>query len=408
VVVTEKRTKFVREMNQADSATNNRAIDSLLNYETVKYFTNEHYEAELYDKELANWEQARRNSRLSLFALNGGQALIVATSMTAMLWLAARGVAAQDMTLGDFVLINTFMLQLFLPLNFLGFVYREIKGALANIEQMFNLLGVQPKVTERDDASELHNALPSVEFRGASFHYTPEREILRDVSFTIAPGEKVAVVGASGSGKSTLVKLLFRFYDCTEGTVLVGGQDVRGLQLRSLRQAIGIVPQDTVLFNDTIFRNVQYGRPDASVEEVNEAIRLAHLEDFIKRLPQGSDTLVGERGLKLSGGEKQRVAIARTVLKRPSILVFDEATSSLDSLTERGILDALREVARGHTSLVIAHRLSTVVDADRILVLEQGRIVESGSHQALLAADGTYAHMWKIQQRERQQQVTAE
>lgn len=407
VVMTEKRTKFVREMNQADSATNNRAIDSLLNYETVKYFTNEQHEAELYDKELANWERARRNSRLSLFALNGGQALIVATSMTAMLWLAARGVAAQSMTLGDFVLVNTFMLQLFLPLNFLGFVYREIKGALANIEQMFNLLGVQPKVTERDNAVEVHNTLPSVEFRGVSFHYTPEREILNDVSFTISPGEKVAVVGASGSGKSTLVKLLFRFYDCTEGSVLVGGQDIRDLQLRSLRQNIGIVPQDTVLFNDTIFRNVQYGRPEASAEEVNEAIRLAHLEDFIKRLPEGSGTLVGERGLKLSGGEKQRVAIARTILKRPSILVFDEATSSLDSLTERGILDALREVARGHTSLVIAHRLSTVVDADRILVLDQGRIVESGSHQALLAAEGTYAHMWKIQQKERSQQNTA-
>jgi ABC-type transport system involved in Fe-S cluster assembly fused permease/ATPase subunit len=404
IVMTEKRTRYVREMNRADSATSNRAIDSLLNYETVKYFTNEQHEAELYDKELENWEDAKRNSRLSLFVLNGGQALIVATSMTIMLWLAARGVAAQVMTLGDFVLVNTFMLQLFLPLNFLGFVYREIKGALANIEQMFNLLGVHPRITERADAVELGAALPSVEFSATSFHYTPEREILKDVSFTIAPGEKVAVVGASGSGKSTLVKLLFRFYDCTGGTVRVGGHDVRDVQLRSLRGAIGIVPQDTVLFNDTIFRNVQYGRPDATVEEVNEAIRLAHLEDFIKRLPQGSDTLVGERGLKLSGGEKQRVAIARTILKKPGILVFDEATSSLDSLTERGILDALREVARGHTSLVIAHRLSTVVDADRILVLDQGRIVESGSHQALLAAEGTYAHMWKIQQKERLQE----
>lgn len=408
IVMTEKRTRYVREMNQADSATSNRAIDSLLNYETVKYFTNERYEAELYDKELANWELAKRNSRLSLFVLNGGQALIVAASMTVMLWLAARGVSAQAMTLGDFVLVNTFMLQLFLPLNFLGFVYREIKGALANIEQMFKLLGEQARVTESADALELNDALPSVEFRHVSFRYVPEREILADVSFSIAPGEKVAVVGASGSGKSTLVKLLFRFYDCSEGSVLVGGHDVRDLSLRSLRRAIGIVPQDTVLFNDTIFRNVLYGRPEASEAEVNEAIRLAHLDDFIKRLPQGSETLVGERGLKLSGGEKQRVAIARTILKRPGILVFDEATSSLDSLTERGILDALREVARGHTSLVIAHRLSTVVDADRILVLERGRIVESGSHQALLAAQGTYAHMWNIQQKERQQQGDAE
>jgi ATP-binding cassette, subfamily B, heavy metal transporter len=401
VVATEKRTRFVRAMNQADSATNNRAVDSLLNYETVKYFTNEQYEAELYDHELASWEQAKRNSRLSLLVLNGGQALIVASSMTVMLWLAARGVASKSMTIGDFVLVNTFMLQLFLPLNFLGFVYREIKGALANIEQMFTLLDVKPRVIEKPEALPLHVKLPAVEFRHVSFHYAPEREILHDVSFTIAPDEKVAVVGASGSGKSTLVKLLFRFYDCGSGSITVGGTDVCDLQVQSLRRAIGIVPQDTVLFNDTISRNVRYGRPDATEEEVNEAIKLAQLETFISQLPQGGDTLVGERGLKLSGGEKQRVAIARTVLKRPSILVFDEATSALDSKTERGILDALRIVARGHTSLVIAHRLSTVVDADRILVLERGRIVESGTHQVLLAAEGTYAHMWRIQQEER-------
>ncbi len=401
VVVTERRTKYVREMNRADSATSNRAIDSLLNYETVKYFTNERYESELYNHELVSWEHARRNSRMSLFFLNGGQALIVAASMTVMLWLAARGVAAKTMTMGDFVLVNTFMLQLFLPLNFLGFVYREIKGALANIEQMFGLLNEKPKVTEKPDAVKINDPLPAVEFSNVRFAYSAERGILSDISFTIAPGEKVAVVGASGSGKSTLVKLLFRFYDCEQGSVKVGGIDVRDLQIESLRKAIGIVPQDTVLFNDTIFRNVRYGRPDATDEEVNEAIHHAQLSDFIAQLPQGSNTLVGERGLKLSGGEKQRVAIARTILKRPSILVFDEATSALDSKTERGILDALRIVAKGHTSLVIAHRLSTVVDADRILVLEQGRIVESGTHQLLLAADGLYAHMWRIQQEER-------
>jgi ATP-binding cassette subfamily B protein len=406
VVATEKRTRFVREMNIADSATNNRAIDSLLNYETVKYFTNEQYEASHYDRELANWEQAKRNNRWSLFALNGGQALIVSVSMTLMLWLAASGVAGGRMSLGDFVLVNTFMMQLFMPLNFLGFVYREIKGALTNIEKLFDLLGEKPRIVESEFAEPLIPVLPAVDFSGVGFHYNPEREILHDISFTIAPGEKVAVVGASGSGKSTLVKLLFRFYDCTRGAIKVGGVDIRNLQIQSLRKAIGIVPQDTVLFNDTIFNNVRYGRPDASDDDVHEAILLAQLADFIDRLPQGADTIVGERGLKLSGGEKQRVAIARTILKRPLILVFDEATSALDSKTERGILEAMREIAKGHTSLVIAHRLSTVVDADRILVLDGGRIVESGSHLGLLARQGTYANMWQIQQEERSREST--
>ena len=401
VIATEKRTRFVREMNLADSATNNRAIDSLLNYETVKYFGNEAFEAGHYDVELANWEQAKRNNRWSLFALNGGQALIVSLSMTVMLWLAAKGVSAGDMTLGDFVLVNTFMMQLFIPLNFLGFVYREIKGALANIERLFDLMQEKVLVEEAPDAKPLSATLPEVRFDGVGFHYSPDREILQDISFVIAPGEKVAVVGASGSGKSTLVKLLFRFYDPAQGRILLGGEDLRQLQLQSLRAAIGIVPQDTVLFNDTVWNNIRYGRPEASDEEVREAIRLAQLTHFLEQLPQGEATMVGERGLKLSGGEKQRVAIARTILKRPAVLVFDEATSALDSKTERGILEALREVARGHTSLVIAHRLSTVIDADRIVVLDGGRIVESGSHAALLMANGIYAHMWRIQQEER-------
>jgi len=291
-------------------------------------------------------------------------------------------------------------MQLFIPLNFLGFVYREIKGALANIENLFNLLKVNPAISEAPNAVPLHTALPEIRFERVCFGYSQERVILQDVSFTIAPGEKVAVVGASGSGKSTLVKLLFRFYDCNEGRVLVNGQDVRDLEVLSLRRAIGIVPQDTVLFNDSLLNNIRFGRPEATDAEVDEAIRLAQLESFIALLPQGAQTLVGERGLKLSGGEKQRVAIARTMLKRPAILVFDEATSALDSHTERGILEALREVSKGHTSLVIAHRLSTVVDANRILVLDRGRLVESGSHQELMSADGRYAQMWKVQQSE--------
>jgi len=406
VIATEKRTRFVRDMNLADSATNNRAVDSLLNYETVKYFTNEQYEASLYDNELANWENAKRNNRLSLFALNGGQALIVAVSMTWMLWLAARGVATGAMTLGDFVLVNAFMMQLFIPLNFLGFVYREIKGALANIEHLFKLLGEKPLIVQAADALPLPPGLPGIEFAHVGFRYTPEREILHDVNFAVAPGEKVAVVGPSGSGKSTLVKLLFRFHDCSEGVLRVGGLDVRNLKVQSLRRAIGIVPQDTVLFNDSIYNNVRYGRPDATDAEIQEAIHLAQLDSFIRQLPQGSATLVGERGLKLSGGEKQRVAIARTILKKPAILVFDEATSALDSKTERGILEAMREVARGHTSLVIAHRLSTVVDADRIVVLDHGRIIESGTHQRLLTAQGVYAGMWYAQQQERLREIT--
>ena len=405
IAATEWRTKFVREANIADSASNNRAVDSLLNFETVKYFTNEEFEVQRYDHELAKWESARRKNRLSLFSLNGGQALIIAVAMTAMMWLATSRVAAGTMTLGDFVLINAFMIQLFLPLNFLGFVYREIKGSMANIEKMLQLLDITSSVDDRVEAKMLAPAMWDIEFSDVSFSYRPDRAILKNVSFSIAAGQKVAVVGASGAGKSTLVKLLFRFYDLDQGSITIGGIDISHVTKRSLRQAIGIVPQDTVLFNDSVFENVRYGYPDADDTEVSNAICLAHLDNFISQLPEGHQTRVGERGLKLSGGEKQRVAIARTILKRSPVLVFDEATSSLDSKSEKAILTALREVAEGHTSLVIAHRLSTIIDADKIVVLDHGRIVEQGSHEALLEQRGYYADLWFAQQKEQSQKT---
>ena len=406
VAATEWRTKFVREANIADSASNNRAVDSLLNFETVKYFTNEEFEVQRYDYELEKWESARRKNRLSLFSLNGGQALIIAVAMTAMMWLATSRVAAGTMTLGDFVLINAFMIQLFLPLNFLGFVYREIKGSMANIEKMLQLLEITTSVDDRPEAKTLQPAAWDIEFTDVSFSYRPDRKILNNVSFTIGAGQKVAVVGASGAGKSTLVKLLFRFYDLDEGNITIGGTDISHVTKNSLRQAIGIVPQDTVLFNDSVFENVRYGCPEASDAEVSNAIYLAHLDNFISQLPEGHQTRVGERGLKLSGGEKQRVAIARTILKRSPVLVFDEATSSLDSKSEQAILTALREVAEGHTSLVIAHRLSTIIDADKIVVLDHGRIVEQGSHEALLEQRGYYADLWFAQQKEQSHQAS--
>ena len=406
VAATEWRTKFVREANIADSASNNRAVDSLLNFETVKYFTNEEFEVQRYDYELEKWESARRKNRLSLFSLNGGQALIIAVAMTAMMWLATSRVAAGTMTLGDFVLINAFMIQLFLPLNFLGFVYREIKGSMANIEKMLQLLEITTSVDDRLEAKTLQPAAWDIEFTDVSFSYRPDRKILNNVSFTIGAGQKVAVVGASGAGKSTLVKLLFRFYDLDEGNITIGGTDISHVTKNSLRQAIGIVPQDTVLFNDSVFENVRYGCPEASDAEVSNAICLAHLDHFISQLPEGHQTRVGERGLKLSGGEKQRVAIARTILKRSPVLVFDEATSSLDSKSEQAILTALREVAEGHTSLVIAHRLSTIIDADKIVVLDHGRIVEQGSHEALLEQRGYYADLWFAQQKEQSHQAS--
>ena len=399
VWATEWRTGYVRQANLAESASSARSVDSLLNFETVKYFGNEAYEADCYDRELAAWEQARRKNRLSLFALNGGQALIVACAMTAMMILAAMQVQAKVMTLGDFVLINAFMMQIFMPLNFLGFIYREMKGAFAGIERMFALMALAPKVQDKSDASVLQVAAGEITFDQVSFAYSPERVILHSLSFSVAARQRVAIVGASGAGKSTLFKLLFRFYECTGGRILIDGQDIRDVTQASLRRAIGVVPQDAVLFNGSIVDNIRYGRIDASDDEVREAVRMAHLESFIEQLPEGWHTEVGERGLKLSGGEKQRVAIARTILKKPPILVFDEATSSLDSHAEQSILRAIDEVSKQHTALVIAHRLSTVIGADLILVLDQGQLVEQGDHATLLAREGYYARLWRAQQR---------
>ncbi len=395
---TDWRTRFIREANQADNTSNTRAIDSLLNYETVKYFANEQHEAALYDQDLAAWERAKRKNRLTLFALNGGQALIISASMTAMLTMAAYEVANGNMSLGDFVLVNAFMMQIFMPLNFLGFVYREIKSSMANIERMFGLLDVTPKVVDQHDAVDLTVRSGVIEFKDVRFGYHPDRVILKGLSFTVHAGEKVAIVGGSGAGKSTIGKLLFRFYDVDDGAILIDGQDIRTTTQHSLRQAVGVVPQDTVLFNTSILENVRYGRPDANDEEVKNAIRMAHLNEFIAQLPKGYETEVGERGLKLSGGEKQRVAIARTILKSPSILLFDEATSSLDSESEKAIMAAINEISVGKSSVVIAHRLSTVVNADRIIVLEQGKMVEAGSHKSLLAARGRYSQLWQMQQ----------
>jgi len=398
IFATEWRTRYIRLANNAESATSTRAIDSLMNYETVKYFTNEEYEANAYDKDLAEWEQARRKNRLTLFALNGGQALIIASSMSAAMILAAYDVSQQNMTLGDFVLINAFMMQIFMPLNLLGFVYREMKGSMANIEKLFGLLHQNSTVKDSPSAEELTVTKGEIEFRQVKFHYQQQRPILDGVSFTLGAHQKLAVVGSSGAGKSTILKLLFRFYDVTEGKILIDGQNIKHCSQQSLRRNIGVVPQDTVLFNTSILENIRYGNIDASDDAVLEAIRMAHLDVFIASLPEGVHTLVGERGLKLSGGEKQRVAIARTILKRPPILVFDEATSSLDSTSEKSILVALEEISRQQTSLVIAHRLSTIVNADKILVLDKGTIIEQGNHAQLLEKGGKYAQLWQLQQ----------
>ena len=398
---TDWRTQFVKEVNKADNSSSSRAIDSLLNFETVKYFNNEKFEANRYDTDLAAWETARRKNRLSLFALNGGQAFIIAAAMTSMLALAAINVAQGNMTIGDFVLVNAFTMQIFMPLNFLGFVYREIRGSLANIQNLFELLERKPMVNDESEAQTLVVNYGSIKFENVDFAYHEKRQILKNISFEVAAGSKVAVVGESGSGKSTLVKLLFRFYDPNKGTISIDGTDIKRCTQDSVRQHIGIVPQDTVLFNDTLYENIRYGRPDASIEDIEQAIKMAHLDKFVEALPDKGETQVGERGLKLSGGEKQRVAIARTILKRPPIMVFDEATSSLDSQSEQAILKALGEIAKGHTSFVIAHRLSTIVDADKILVMHKGELAEHGTHEQLLDQDGLYAKLWRAQQKNR-------
>lgn len=401
---TEWRNRFVRESNKLDNSSNTRAVDSLLNYETVKYFGNERFEAQEYDTHLEGWEAARMKNRLSLAALNSGQALIIAGSVTLMMFMAANQVAAGDMTLGELVMINAYMIQLFVPLGFLGFIYREIREALTNIERLFGLLEAPVKVADAVDAKPLQISGGAVDFDRVSHAYDPARPILQGVDLHIPAGHTLAIVGPSGAGKSTLARLLFRFYDVGGGAIRIDGQDIRGVTQDSLRQAIGVVPQDTVLFNDSIGYNIAYGKPGATEEQIWQALRMAQLEDFVRRLPMGLNTQVGERGLKLSGGEKQRIAIARVLLKNPPILILDEATSSLDTHAERLILDALNLISQKRTTLAIAHRLSTIVHAERILVLDQGRVVEQGSHEELLAAGGAYARLWADQQREQQPQ----
>ncbi len=402
VTVTEWRTHFRKEMNDLDSKAHSRAIDSLLNYETVKYFNNEEFEARRYDENLERYRRAALKSQSTLSLLNTGQQLIIASGLVAMLWRATQGVCHGHMTLGDLVMVNAFMIQLYIPLGFLGVLYREIKQSLTDLEKMFTLMEREREVADLPGALPLQVGSARVEFRHVNFAYEPTRTILHDISFEIPAGKTVAVVGPSGSGKSTLARLLFRFYDVSNpdegGRILISGQDIKQVTQASVRQAIGIVPQDTVLFNDTVEYNIAYGQPGATREHVEQAARAAHIHSFIAATPKGYDTMVGERGLKLSGGEKQRVAIARTLLKNPPILIFDEATSALDSANERAIQAELQSVAQNKTTLVIAHRLSTVVDAHEILVMEAGRIIERGSHAQLLAAGGRYAQMWALQQ----------
>src|SRR5438552_10963001 len=397
-IVTDWRVRFRREMNERNSEANTKSVDSLLNYETVKYFANEEHEAQRYDRALHAYERAAVKSETTLALLNVGQGAIIATGLIGIMLLAGQGVAAGNMTVGDFVLVNTYLIQLYTPLNFLGMVYRNIKQSLTDLEQLMALVKIEPEIEDRPGAPGLAVQRGAVTFRHVDFRYDPRREILRDVDFAVPPGGSVAIVGPSGAGKSTIARLLFRFYDVTDGGIEIDGQDIRDVTQDSLRRAIGVVPQDTVLFNDTIYYNIAYGRPGAGRAEIEEAARLAHIHDFIAALPDGYQTMVGERGLKLSGGEKQRVAIARVILKAPKILIFDEATSALDTETEREIQASLAEVAAGHTTLAIAHRLSTVVDADQILVLEAGRIVERGNHRDLLLRGGVYAAMWARQQ----------
>ena len=393
---------FRRTMNDMDSKANTRAIDSLLNYETVKYFGNETWEERRYDEHMQSWEIAAVHNQTSLAALNAGQSAIIAIGVTLLMLLAADGVVKGAMSLGDLVLVNAFMLQLYMPLHFLGFVYREIKHSLADMEKMFDLLAENEEIKDKPNTIDLVTTEAAICFKKVNFSYDPSRQILFNISFDIPIGHNVAIVGHSGSGKSTLARLLFRFYDVSAGCVLINGQDIRDVTQKSLRACIGIVPQDTVLFNDSIYYNIAYGRPSANREEVFEAARSAHIHDFIESLPNKYETTVGERGLKLSGGEKQRVAIARAILKKPIIIIFDEATSALDSRSERVIQTELKRVAKDRTTLTIAHRLSTIADADQILVMNEGRIIERGNHSELLALNGSYAHMWELQQQEEQ------
>jgi ATP-binding cassette subfamily B protein len=400
VTVTQWRNRFIRESNAADNLSNTRAIDSLLNYETVKYFNNEQFEAKTYDSFLANWETARLKNRMSLLALNSGQALIIASAITALMWLGSSEVVTGSLSIGELVMINAYMIQLFLPLNFLGFVYREIRRALTDLENMLGLLNKKPQVTNAPNANTLNVKNGEIAFNNVSFSYNASRPILNNISFKVKAGSKVAIVGASGAGKSSLARLLYRFYDVTSGSITIDNQAISSVTLDSLRKAIAIVPQDTVLFNTTIRENIAYGRPSASDSDIDKAIEMAHLKDFINTLADGDKTRVGERGLKVSGGEKQRIAIARAILKQSPILIFDEATSALDSQAEQAILKAMHEVASEHTSIVIAHRLSTITDAHTIIVLKSGQIVEQGQHNELLALGGEYAHMWALQQQD--------
>ncbi|SDH00316.1 ABC transporter ATP-binding protein/permease [Nitrosomonas sp. Nm132] len=405
LIVTEWRMIFRRTMNDMDSKANTRAIDSLLNYETVKYFGNEAWETRRYDEHLQQWEKAAVRNQTSLATLNIGQSAIIAIGVTLLMLLAADKVVTGEMSLGDLVLVNAFLLQLYMPLHFLGFVYREIKHSLADMEKLFSLLDENQEIRDQSAAIKLMADSATVTFENVNFNYETNRQILFSVSFSIPAGNTIAVVGHSGSGKSTLARLLFRFYDVTDGKILINDHDIREVTQESLRALIGIVPQDTVLFNESIYYNIAYGRPNATHEEILAAAKSAHIHDFIESLPDKYQAQVGERGLKLSGGEKQRIAIARAILKKPTILIFDEATSALDSKTEKNIQRELKQLAKDRTTLVIAHRLSTIIDADQILVMDKGRIVEQGNHQQLLALNGIYAHMWELQQQEEQTQT---
>ena len=400
IAITEWRTNFRRQMNDLDSRANTRAVDSLLNYETVKYFNNEKFESQRYDRSLTRWQEAAIKSQTSLSVLNVGQSLIISVAVTLMVWRATLGVVEGRMTLGDLVLVNAFMIQLYIPLNFLGVLYREIKQSLADMERMFGLMAEHREVDDPPGAKSIAIARGEVRFDQVTFAYDPARPILKNISLVMPAGKTTAVVGSSGAGKSTLSRLLYRFYDIDSGSIRIDGQEIRDVTQSSLRSAIGIVPQDTVLFNDTLEYNIRYGRPDVGDDEVMSVIEAAHLSAFIRSLPDGLKTRVGERGLKLSGGEKQRVAIARALLKRPALLIFDEATSALDSESEKAIQHELLEISRGRTTLVIAHRLSTIVDADQIVVLEAGQIVERGRHAELISQAGRYAELWELQARE--------